>query len=76
MVSALLITNGLRIVDKVLTSGLIFNRKDKNGAKEGAIDKPKALRDFIVWIPLVIIVLQICGVISLDQAEALTEVLK
>ncbi len=43
----------LRITDKILTNGTLFNILDKNNSPEGKIDIEKYLRDGSIWVPLV-----------------------
>jgi len=48
-----IVRGSLRVADKIITSGIIYNIKDENGAEKGKLDKPKGVRDFAAWGVLV-----------------------
>lgn len=45
---------GLRIADKFALGGNVFNVLDQNNTPSGQLDAQKSLRDFIVWIPFLV----------------------
>ena len=38
-----IVRGSLRVADKIITSGIIYNIKDENGAEKGKLDKPKGV---------------------------------
>lgn len=58
-----IVLGAARVADKLGTSGLVFNMIDKNNAPKGELDAQKSFRDFLVWIPLLVLLAQEIGLI-------------
>lgn len=66
-----LLKGGARIVDNVALNGAVFNVIDQNGKPPGSFDGSKFFRKAIIWVPFILMALQLAGFLSSEDREAL-----